>query len=41
LGRSGVPVYVLHRPARPEARTPLVLSELLSPGEVRRALDTL
>lgn len=41
LGRSGVPVYVLHRPARPEARAPLVLSELLSPGEVRHALDTL
>ncbi|EGI75423.1 protein-disulfide reductase DsbD family protein [Hylemonella gracilis] len=41
LGRSGVPVYVLHRPARPEPRAPLVLSELLSPGEVQRALDTL
>jgi thiol:disulfide interchange protein/DsbC/DsbD-like thiol-disulfide interchange protein len=41
LGRSGVPVYVLHRPAPPEARAPLVLSELLSPGEVQRALDTL
>jgi thiol:disulfide interchange protein/DsbC/DsbD-like thiol-disulfide interchange protein len=41
LGRSGVPVYVLHRPPRPEPRAPLVLSELLSPGEVRRALDTL
>jgi thiol:disulfide interchange protein DsbD len=41
LGRSGVPVYVLHRPARPDPRAPLVLSELLSPGEVQRALDTL
>ncbi|WP_231495437.1 protein-disulfide reductase DsbD family protein [Hylemonella gracilis] len=37
LGRSGVPVYVLHRPGV----APLVLSELLSPGEVQRALDTL
>jgi thiol:disulfide interchange protein DsbD len=41
LGRSGVPVYVLHRPAQPDPRAPLVLSELLSPGEVQRALDTL
>ncbi|MFO6420359.1 protein-disulfide reductase DsbD family protein [Hylemonella sp. W303a] len=41
LGRSGVPVYVLHRPAQPDLRPPVVLSELLSPGEVQRALDTL
>lgn len=37
LGRSGVPVYVLHAPGKP----PLVLSELLSVGQVRDALDTL
>lgn len=35
LGRSGVPVYVLHRPGN----SPLVLSELLSVTEVRAALD--
>jgi thiol:disulfide interchange protein/DsbC/DsbD-like thiol-disulfide interchange protein len=37
LGRSGVPVYVLHRPGQP----PLVLPELLSPGTVLEALGTL
>ena len=37
LGRSGVPVYVLHRPGQ----TPLVLPELLSPGSVLEALSTL
>ena len=37
LGRSGVPVYVLHRPGQP----PLVLTELLSAGELHRALATL
>ncbi len=37
LGRSGVPVYVLHAPGKP----PLVLSELLSVGQVRDALATL
>jgi thiol:disulfide interchange protein DsbD len=37
LGRSGVPVYVLHRPEQP----PLVLSELLTPGEVQNALNSL
>ena len=37
LGRSGVPVYVLHRPGQP----PLVLPELLSPGTVLDALSTL
>jgi thiol:disulfide interchange protein/DsbC/DsbD-like thiol-disulfide interchange protein len=37
LGRSGVPVYVLYAPGK----TPLVLSELLSPDKVRAALATL
>ncbi len=37
LGRSGVPVYVLHAPGKP----PLVLTEILTPGEVLAALDTL
>lgn len=37
LGRSGVPVYVLHRPGQ----APLLLSELLSPGVVLDALATL
>ncbi len=37
LGRSGVPAYVLHAPGKP----PLVLSELLSKGEVLQALDSL
>ena len=37
FGRSGVPVYVLHRPHQP----PLVLPELLSPNTVLDALRTL
>jgi thiol:disulfide interchange protein DsbD len=37
FGRSGVPVYVLHRPGQ----TSLLLSELLSPGAVLDALSTL
>ena len=37
FGRSGVPVYVLHRPGQAS----LVLPELLSPGTVLDALDTL
>ena len=37
FGRSGVPVYVLHRPGQ----TPLVLPELLTPGVVLDALQTL
>ena len=37
LGRSGVPVYVLHVPGRP----PAVLSELLSPADVRALLATI
>jgi thiol:disulfide interchange protein DsbD len=37
FGRSGVPVYVLHRPGQP----PLVLPELLTPGVVLDALQTL
>ena len=37
LGRSGVPVYVLYAPGRP----PRVLSELLSPAEVKGALAAL
>ena len=37
LGRSGVPVYVLHAPGRP----PLVLSEILSIDEVTAALSAL
>jgi len=37
LGRSGVPVYVLHQPGKP----PVVLSELLSVDEVRAALAKL
>ena len=37
MGRSGVPVYVLHRPGQ----APLVLPELLSPGTVLEALNTL
>jgi thiol:disulfide interchange protein DsbD len=37
LGRSGVPVYVLHVPGKP----PQVLSELLSPELVLRALQKL
>lgn len=37
LGRSGVPVYVLHRPGR----EPLVLSEILSVSELMQALQDL
>lgn len=37
LGRSGVPVYVLHRPGQ----QPLLLPEILSAGIVRDALATL
>lgn len=37
LGRTGVPVYVLHAPGR----APQVLSELLSPSEVLAALAAL
>ena len=37
LGRSGVPVYVLHAPGQ----TPQVLSELLSVGKIREALAPL
>ena len=34
LGRNGVPVYVIYKPGRP----PVVLSEVLSPDEVRSAI---
>ena len=37
LGRSGVPVYVLYAADKP----PLVLSEVLTPAQVRDALSTL
>ena len=37
LGRSGVPVYVLYAPRR----SPQVLTELLTPGEVLGTLATL
>jgi thiol:disulfide interchange protein/DsbC/DsbD-like thiol-disulfide interchange protein len=37
LGRSGVPVYVIYAPGK----TPVVLSELLSPAQVRGALAAL
>jgi thiol:disulfide interchange protein DsbD len=37
LGRSGVPVYVLHAPSK----APLVLSELLSVSKMKEALATL
>lgn len=37
LGRNGVPVYVLQAPGK----APVVLSELLSPAEVREALRAL
>jgi thiol:disulfide interchange protein/DsbC/DsbD-like thiol-disulfide interchange protein len=37
LGRSGVPVYVLHAPGK----TPVVLSELLSVSKMKEALATL
>jgi thiol:disulfide interchange protein DsbD len=38
LGRSGVPVYALYAPG---AQTPRLLSELLSVGEVRDAIEAL
>jgi thiol:disulfide interchange protein DsbD len=38
LGRSGVPVYALYAPG---AARPLLLSEILTLGEVRQALATL
>ena len=37
LGRSGVPVYVLYAPGK----APVVLSEILTPGELRSAIATL
>ena len=37
LGRSGVPVYVLHRPGK----APLLLPEVLTPGLLQEALGTL
>jgi thiol:disulfide interchange protein DsbD len=37
LGRNGVPVYVFYR----QGRAPVVLSEVLSVGEVRKALNAL
>lgn len=37
LGRNGVPVYVIYRPGQP----PVVLSEVLSPDEVRSAIAPL
>jgi thiol:disulfide interchange protein/DsbC/DsbD-like thiol-disulfide interchange protein len=37
LGRSGVPVYVLYAPGKP----PVVLTEILTPGEVMAALAQL
>ena len=37
LGRSGVPVYVIYAPGRP----PVVLSELLTPGQIHEALAPL
>lgn len=37
LGRNGVPVYVLHR----NGQTPIVLSEVLSVGDVQAALSQL
>ncbi len=37
LGRSGVPVYVLYAPGK----APVALSEILTPGELRRAIATL
>ena len=39
LGRNGVPVYVLHDPAKP--RQPLVLTEILRLENVQQALSTL
>ncbi|HRO81751.1 MAG TPA: thioredoxin family protein, partial [Alicycliphilus denitrificans] len=37
LGRSGVPVYVLHAPGR----APVVFSEILSSDALRAAIDSL
>ena len=37
LGRSGVPVYALYVPGKP----PVLLSEILSAGELRQALAQL
>ncbi|MDR2155042.1 MAG: thioredoxin family protein [Burkholderiaceae bacterium] len=37
LGRSGVPVYLLQAPGKP----PLVLSEILSVGDIKQALERL
>ena len=37
LGRSGVPVYVLHQPGRP----PVVFSEILDAQELRASLANL
>ncbi|MFM2049831.1 MAG: hypothetical protein RL682_322, partial [Pseudomonadota bacterium] len=37
LGRSGVPVYVLHQAGKP----PVVFSEILSSGTLSAALDQL
>ena len=37
LGRSGVPMYVLQAPGKP----PVVLTEILSKGDVKAALDKL
>ncbi|MEI7785905.1 MAG: thioredoxin family protein, partial [Betaproteobacteria bacterium] len=37
LGRAGVPVYALYAPGRP----PVLLSEILSVGELRQALSQL
>ena len=37
LGRSGVPVYVLYAPGKP----PVVLTEILTPGEVLAAVAQL
>ena len=37
LGRSGVPVYVLHAPGK----SPLVMTEILGKDDVRRAVSAL
>lgn len=37
LGRSGVPVYVVHRPGK----TPVILSEVLSVQQLSAALQSL
>jgi thiol:disulfide interchange protein DsbD len=41
LGRSGVPVYALYAPGAAQATGPRLLSEILSPDEVRGALAEL